>query len=210
MQVPPLKTSIALGVALLTVMTTSLAALPASASQAVPPSNEPASRIQADVDALYAGVDPRTKVFDAAVAIDHGAPQNEVQDFAATWLVRGSGPVENIEISASELRSVEQLLGPLPRACSGKERWDHTGLQYNFYFNSCSARSLQNAYNTGGASAGFLTAIFAAIGFVPGAAGSGIIAAMLGLAGAVIGNCNSAGRGIVVHAIPPAAWCNGQ
>lgn len=161
------------------------------------------------VNTLLKAIDQPTHAFDAQQALAAGVASTDVQTFANTWTALGEGPVEGIATQPAEVRQLQELLATTA-ACKGRNAWDRTGLQYNFYFNSCKAAELSRAYGTGAAALGVVTAILGTIGFAPGAAGAAIIGSVLGLGSAIVNNCNASGRGIIVRAVPPAIWCNGQ
>jgi hypothetical protein len=187
-----------------------LVAGPANADEIEPHPSSSVSPGQAGaVDALLGAVDRSARIFDARRALARGASVLDVQDFADTWVALDAGAVTGISPRQAEVAELRGLL-VRPAACKGRNAWDRTGLQYNLYFNSCKAGELSRAYGTGAASLGVVTAICGAIGFAPGAAGAAIIGSILGLGAAIVNNCNAKGRGIVVRAVPPVVWCNGQ
>ncbi len=188
-----------------------LTATPANAESGIPQRvTTPATQEQVhDFTALLDAVDPSTRAFNAPEALADGVAASDVQDFADTWTALGEGDVVGVEPRPTAVRTLERML-VTTSACRGRNTWDRTGLQYNFYFSSCKAGELSRAYGTGAAALGVVTAICGAIGFAPGAAGAGIIGSILGLGAVVVNNCNAKGRGIIVRAVPPAVWCNSQ
>lgn len=160
-------------------------------------------------NALLGAVDSDTRTCHADRALTDGVQMRDVQDFANTWTALDAGAVSGIGTNPSEVRKLEGILAP-KASCKGRNAWDHTGLQYNIYLNSCKAAELSRAYGTGAAALGVITAICGAIGFAPGVAGAGIVGSILGLGAAIVNNCNARGRGIAIRAVPPAVWCTSQ
>ncbi|ROQ37313.1 hypothetical protein EDF46_2769 [Frondihabitans sp. PhB188] len=158
--------------------------------------------------ALDEAVDRENRLFDGDLARRAGVTETVITDFATGWVAAGNR-AENSTLDAKELMALQgSELTVL--ACAGKNRVDHTGLQYNYYLNSCNTSKLVSAIAVGAGAAAIAAVIMAATGV--GAVAAGIVAGALTIAGGVIGMCSSKGRGIVAHIIQytNVVWCNNQ
>ncbi|MEK6311027.1 MAG: hypothetical protein V4737_06250 [Curtobacterium sp.] len=176
-----------------------LPAAPASASSAGPASAP---------HGLEAGISTVDRLFDGAAARAAGADASTVDDFATGWVIAG-GRVENVTVNDTLVEAVLDS-GDVARACSGRNRWDYTGIQLNIYLNSCNTTRLLGAIGAGAGGATLVGIVTAATGL--GAAAAGAIAGGLAIAGGVLTSCSAKGRGVAIHNIPPGpiVWCNGQ
>lgn len=159
-------------------------------------------------EALQAGVTESSRTFDGAVARSEGASTADIEDFATGWTIAG-GTVQNAPVDRDLVQAVAARADVI-LACTGKNRWDYTGLQLNVYLNSCNTNKLLGAIATGAGATVAVGIITGATGL--GAAAAGIIAAGLGVAGGILTICAANGRGVAIHNIAPGpvVWCNGQ
>ncbi|KTR03620.1 hypothetical protein [Curtobacterium luteum] len=147
-------------------------------------------------------------MFDGAAARAAGADASDIDDFATGWVIAG-GRVENATVDEALVKKV-QLSADVARACSGRNRWDYTGIQLNIYLNSCNTTRLLGAIGAGAGGATLVGIVTAATGL--GAAAADALAGGLAIAGGVLTSCSAKGRGVAIHNIPPGpvVWCNGQ
>lgn len=158
-----------------------------------------------EITALFAGVDTTTRTFDADQARASGADAALLEEFASGYLA-GGGTVRHISVDPAE---VAELRGNTV-FCSGKNRFDVTGLQANLYMNSCVSNDVVGKLAQGAGLAAILALISAETGVGPVV--GGIVAGLLTIGGGALASCNSKGRGTVSHNITGSAlvWCNSQ
>lgn len=157
---------------------------------------------------LESAVEAKTENFDGALALRAGVSTALVNDFATGWRAAGR-TTTNATINAAEVTAITNA-EPSPRACAGKNSADHSGLQYNYYLNSCNSLKLVGALAIGAGTATITAIIMAATGV--GGAVAGIVAGALGVAGGIVTVCSSNGRGLVAHILQftNVVWCNNQ
>ncbi len=187
---------------------TLMVALVASVASVSPAHAAPSDPSAASLGAALSSAIGSDGVFDGDRARAIGVSTEAVDAFATGRSLVGLAS-RHAAVDRQLVDEVERSTAVV-RACAGKNRWDHTGIQLNVYLNSCNTTRLLGVL---GASAGVATAIgiiTAATGL--GGAAAGIIAAGLAVAGGVLTACSSRGRGTVIHNIPPGSvvWCNNQ
>jgi len=183
--------------------------LVASPATAAPASESSTSTLSSETFVtLQSAIDVKTGTFDGAEAAAAGVPAPIVDDFATGWAA-GGNPVTGASVNVDELAAVRAAT-PEIRACSGRNRWDYTGIQLNVYINSCNSDTLIGLLTTGTGIATIAAALTAITGL--GVVAAGAVAGVLGAVTGVLTTCAARGRGIVIHNIPPGpvVWCNGQ
>jgi len=161
--------------------------------------------VDADLEALFAGVNSSAHRFDGQEALSAGAQIDDVSAFAAGYAA-GGGTTTHATIDSRLLAMFSTGI----LSCSGKNSQDFTGAQANLYLNSCVSNDVSGKLAQGAGAAAIAGLIASETG-IGGFAG-GIIAGLLTIASGAVASCNKAGRGIVVHQIPLTGitWCNGQ
>lgn len=195
-----------IAIAVTALFTTTLGAAPADAMPAGTPA--PSSALPPQVTtALEAAIDA-TGTFDGRRAISAGVTPSTADDFATGWAAAGK-PTRDATIDQVAIAEVRDAL-PSLRACSGKNRWDYTGIQLNVYLDSCNTTRVAGILGTAGGVTAAAAAITAVTGI--GLAVAGTFAGLLAIAGGIVTICSARGKGVVIHNIPPgpAVWCNGQ
>lgn len=193
-------------VAVSALFTTTLGTAPANATPARTPATSSALPPEATT-ALEAAISA-TGTFDGRRAISAGVTQSTADDFATGWAAAGK-PTRNASIDQAVIAKVREAL-PSLRACSGKNRWDYTGIQLNIYLDSCNTTRVARILGTAGGVTAAAAAITAVTGI--GLAVAGTFAGLLTIAGGIVTICSARGKGVAIHNIPPgpAVWCNGQ
>lgn len=182
-----------------------LAASPANASEG--PST-PSAITETTVQSLFRATDQTTHRFDGSIALKSGVNRTTVDSYATGFAATG-GTVQNAAVDRNQVEKLRAAAADT-RACSGKNRYDYTGLQLNVYLNSCNTNSMLYSIGGGVTVIGSITAILGVTGLP--AAATAALAGLLAVAGTFLGVCSSKGRGTVIHNIPPSSitWCNSQ
>lgn len=191
-------------------VTAAAALLGASTMIPIPAS---ASTVRADEttipDATWSalnGAISSSHVFDGQVATSAGVAPELVNDFATGWAAAG-GSVSDATLDGRILAAAEAAA---PRACTGRNSLDYTGIQLNAYLNSCNSARLLGMVNQGAGVAVIAAAVTGWTGV--GGVAAGTIAGVFAISGGLITTCSARGRGMAAHMIPPTAvmWCNNQ
>jgi hypothetical protein len=183
-----------------------LVASPANATETTP-TTSPAIA-EATVQSLFDATDQTTHQFDGAIARQDGVDAALVDSYATGFAATG-GIVRNATIDSDQIAKLHSAAVDI-QSCTGKNRYDYTGLQLNVYLNSCKTNALLYVIGGGVSVIGSITAILGVTGLP--AAATAALAGLLAVAGTFLGVCSSKGRGTVIHNIPPSTitWCNSQ